>query len=62
MKEIEFANLKWEHRFVLTELPIEIDGVLYKAKAIPFTIDYPYILGLEKIEKKKLVSFGYVDE
>ena len=49
------------YRLKLTGLPIEIDGVLYKVKVIPFTVDYPYILGLEKIEDKPF-SVGYVED
>lgn len=50
--------MKEKAKFVL-DCPIEIDGVLYKAKAIPLhrygdnVVGGEMVLGLEKIEEKK---------
>ena len=63
MKDTEFDDSQWKYKLALTDIPIEIDGVLYKARAIPHpnvieAMAGEMVLGLEKIEKKPMFSVG----
>jgi len=48
----------WEYRFVLTGIPIEVDGILYKVRVVAHPDSIKAMIGIKMLELEEIPRKG----